>query len=778
MPPKQNPQMPSADYSLKKTFPNIGGGRVLNNDNLTTAFDLVEKMHIVYVRVVRAKGLPGINADGTCDPFVEVKIGNYKGTTNYVEKNPNPEWNQVFAFSKDHIHATMGEILVRNKEFVNDEEILGRVLFYVSEVPSRVPPDSSLAPEWHRLEGRNGLRVQGELMLAIWMGNQADEAFPDAWHSDVLAISGEHIANTRSKVYLSPRLWYLRVNVIEAQDLVLRDQNRRPEAYVKGILGTIVLRSRVSPKKSVNPTWNEDLIFVVAEPFDEPLILSVEDKLGADKDECLGRCVVPLQMVENRDKPIPVSHRWYGLEKTVVNGEETKVVRLNSRLHLRVSFDGGYHVFDESTHYNSDLRAASKLLWTPPIGVLELGILNAEGLQPTKNKDGRGTVDAYCVAKYGQKWVRTRTIVDSFAPKWNEQYTWEVYDPCTVITIGVFENCHIKGDGGVVAKDPRIGKVRIRLSTLKTDRIYTHSYPLLVLQNTGVKKMGEIQLAVRFTCTSLLNMLQTYTEPLLPKMHYLHPLTVYQLDSLRHQATYTISMRLGRAEPPLRKEVVEYMLDVGVNMWSLRRGRANFARIIRLFNVFFMFHRWFNEICKWKNATKTIATHFLLMVLVFFPCLILPTFFLSLFTVGIWNYRKRPRYPPHMDTQFSYADTAQNDELDEEFDTFPSSKGGEVLKARYDRLRSIAGRMQTVLGDLATQGERVQSLLTWRDPRATFMFVIFCLIAAILIYVIPFRMMIIFVVFYTLRHPKFRIDIPAVPQNFLRRLPAKTDSLL
>lgn len=51
-------------------------------------------------------------------------------------------------------------------------------------------------------------------MVAIWWGTQADEAFPDAWHSD----TGGH-AQFRSKVYLSPKLWYLRVNVIEAQDI-------------------------------------------------------------------------------------------------------------------------------------------------------------------------------------------------------------------------------------------------------------------------------------------------------------------------------------------------------------------------------------------------------------------------------------------------------------------------------------------------------------------------------------------------------------------------------
>ncbi|KAM2467049.1 hypothetical protein PS1_008896 [Malus domestica] len=44
-----------------------------------------------------------------------------------------------------------------------------------------------------------------------------------------------------------------------------------------------------------------------------------------------------------------------------------------------------------------------------------------------------------------------------------------------------------------------------------------------------------------------------------------------------------------------------------------------------------------------------------------------------------------------------------------------------ICYERYDRLRSIAGRFQTVVGDLATRGERLQSLLSWRDPRGAFL---------------------------------------------------------
>lgn len=618
------------------------------------------------------------------------------------------------------------------------------------------------------------MKVKAELMLSVWMGTQADEAFSSAWHSDSAAVGGDGILHTRSEQYYSPRLWYLRVNVIEAQDLVLRDKNRG--IFVKATLGNLVFKTKtISPKNYENhhPTWNEDIMFVAAEPFDDSLVLSVEDKQSS---VCLGRCVISLLNVEKRLDDAPASTQFYNLEMPPGGGgENDQVVKFSSKLNMRVSLDGGYHVLDESTHYSSDLRPTAQQLWRPIIGVLHLGILNATGLPAMKPKANR--TDAYCVAKYGSRWERTRTIVDSFSPQWNEQYSWDVYDLCTVLIIGVFDNGHVGDSDSSVLLHQRIGKVRIRLSTLESDRVYTLSYPLLVLQPCGVKKMGEIQLAFRFSCSSYANTLHSYSQPLLPNMHYLSPLSVYQIDSLRHQAAYLISLRLTRAEPPVMKEVVDYMLDVGSQMWSIRKGKANYDRVTDLLNGFLAFIKWFEKIRNWGNTGVTVTVHILFLVVVLFPEVVLPVMFFLLSLAGIWRYRKRPRHPPHLDTKLSRADTTNEEELDEEFDTFPSKKTGEVLRRRYDRLRNIGGRMQTVLGDLATQGERAQSLLSWRDPRATTLFVCFSLIAAIVTYVTPLKYLILFTGFYLLRHPRLRINLPSVPQNLFRRLPAKTDSM-
>ncbi|KAK4793127.1 hypothetical protein SAY86_023562 [Trapa natans] len=798
-----NPATDPNEFKVKDTNPDLGQQRWLTSgrgyggrggwmtggggERFTSTYDLVEQIFYLYVRVVKAKDLPPTSITGSCDPYVEVKLGNYKGRTRHFEKKANPEWNQVFAFSKDQIQSSVLEVFVKDKETIGRDEYIGRVSIDLNEVPTRVPPDSPLAPQWYRLEdhrhGSGSSKVRGDIMLAVWMGTQADEAFPEAWHSNAAAVHGEGVFSVRSKVYVSPKLWYLRVQVIEAQDVVPNDRTRLPEVFAKAQVGGQVIRTRPSPTPTTNPVWDDDMVFVVAEPFEEQLVVTVEDRIHPSKDDVLGTISLPLEAVERRLDHRPVHSRWFNLEKFgfgVLEADRRKELKFSSRVHLRVCLEGGYHVLDESTMYTSDQRPTARQLWKEPVGVLEVGILGADGLMPMKVKEGgRGFTDAYCVAKYGQKWVRTRTILDSLSPKWNEQYTWEVYDPCTVMTLAVFDNCHLGGGGGGgITRDSRIGKVRIRLSTLEANRIYTHSYPLMVLQPNGVKKTGELQLAFQFTTLSLASMVYVYSHPVLPKMHYLQPFTVNQVENLRHQAMGIVAARLGRAEPPLRKEVVEYMLDVDSHMWSMRRSKANFFRVMALVSGIISMGKWSGDVCNWRNPMTSVLVHVLFLILVWYPELILPTIFLYMFLIGLWNYRFRPRHPPHMDPRLSWAEVVHPDELDEEFDTFPTSRPHDIVRMRYDRLRSVAGRIQTVVGDMAIQGERVQSLLVWRDPRATGLFIMFCLCAAVVLYVTPFRVVALVAGLYYLRHPRFRSKLPSVPSNFFKRLPSKADSLL
>ena len=778
---------PTGDFSPKV----ISGRFKSESTERIHPYDLVEPMQYLFISIVKARGLSQNES-----PIVKVRTSTHCVRSNPASYRPgaspdSPEWHRVFAL--DHNSKTDGQFPNAAGDIeisvwdAHSEQFLGGVCFDISEVPVRDPPDSPLAPRWYRLEsdaaaGQICNRVSGDIQLSVWIGTQADDAFPEAWSSDE-----PYVSHTRSKVYQSPKLWYLRVTVIEAQDLHLSSNLPPltvPEIRIKAQLGFQSARTRRGSMSNHRTSfrWIDDLIFVAGEPLEESLILLVEDRTTKEA-VLLGHIIIPVSSIEQRYDERHVASKWFALEG---GGGDTGGAgcatggSYRGRIHLRLCLEGGYHVLDEAAHVCSDFRPTAKQLWKPAIGVLELGILGARGLLPMKPKGGaKGSTDAYCVAKYGKKWVRTRTITDSFEPRWNEKYTWQVYDPSTVLTIGVFDNWHLFGEMSDDKPDCRIGKIRIRVSTLESNKVYMNSYPLLVLLRNGLKKMGEIELAVRFACPSLLpDTCAVYGQPLLPKMHYLRPLGVAQQEALRGAATRMVSLWLARSEPPLGPEVVRYMLDADSHAWSMRKSKANWFRIVAVLAWAVGLAKWLDDIRRWRSSVTTVLVHILYLVLVWYPELVVPTGFLYVFLIGVWYYRFRPKIPAGMDTRLSQAEAVDLDELDEEFDTVPSMKPPEIIRARYDRLRMLAARVQTVLGDFATQGERVQALVSWRDPRATKLFIAVCLAITLILYVVPPKMVAVALGFYFLRHPMFRDPMPPASLNFFRRLPSLSDRLM
>ncbi|XP_058085495.1 multiple C2 domain and transmembrane region protein 16 [Magnolia sinica] len=771
--PRQNYRHPVSDI-----YPREAPDRFPGIPNERSSYDLVEKMHYLFVRVVKARSLPF-----DANPFVKITVSGCNVQTKIAQKTTLQfEWDQTFAFGRDaHGSASTLEVSVwdprpgsaptptppQEPGGGRDENFLGGICFDVSEIPLRDPPDSPLAPQWYRLEGGGAHR--GDLMLATWIGTQADESFSEAWKTDT---SGT--VSSRAKVYLSPKLWYLRVTVLEAQDIQPLTPLKETAFSVKAQLEFQILKTRTAISRNGSPSWNEDLILVAAEPFgDLRVVFFLEHRSGKDTT-VLGIAGIPLTTIERRVDDRRVVSRWITLDSPTKSRKDS----YNGRLHVRVCFDGGYHVADEPAHVTSDLRPAARQLWKPPIGTVELGIVGCRNLLPVKTVGGRGTADAYAVAKYGEKWVRSRTVADSLDPRWNEQYTWHVYDPCTVLTVGVFNSVDESKDPA--RQDLRIGKIRIRISTLENNRVYKNTYPLLLLHPTGVKKMGEVELAVRFArVVPKLDVLHVYSQPMLPRMHYLKPIGTMQQESLRGMAARLVAQHLSRSEPPLRREVVLHMLDADSHAFSMRKVRANWHRIINMMGWAVEMARWVDDTRAWRNTTATLIAHVLLVLLVWHPDLMVPTIAFYTFVVGGWNYRARRRDPmPHPCVKISHAEAADREELDEEFDSIPSSRPPDTVRVRYDRLRTLGARVQTVLGDIATQGERMQALVTWRDPRATGIFITVCFLVSFVLYVVPSKMVAIVAGFYYLRHPMFRDRMPGPSLNFFRRLPSLSDRIM
>ncbi|KAF8108543.1 hypothetical protein N665_0108s0077 [Sinapis alba] len=145
------------DYSIKETNPVLGGGKQARN---TIANDLVEPMEFLFLKIVKARNLPTMDTTGSLDPYVEVKLGNFTARTKHFEKNKNPIWNEVFAFSKSDQQSNFLEVIVMDKDIIKDD-FVGSIRFDLDEIPTRVAPDSPLAPEWYIVNAEKG----GEIMF-------------------------------------------------------------------------------------------------------------------------------------------------------------------------------------------------------------------------------------------------------------------------------------------------------------------------------------------------------------------------------------------------------------------------------------------------------------------------------------------------------------------------------------------------------------------------------------------------------------------------------------
>ncbi|KAI4378399.1 hypothetical protein MLD38_015882 [Melastoma candidum] len=151
------------------------------------------------------------------------------------------------------------------------------------------------------------------------------------------------------------------------------------------------------------------------------------------------------------------------------------------------------------------------------------------------------------------------------------------------------------------------------------------------------------------------------------------------------------------------------MLDSDSHIWSVRRSKANWFRVVGCLSRVGSFLQFRNRIRTWAHPPMTVLALVLWAAAVLCLHLILPTIFMYMFLVLVLRFRYRRRATPGgIDPRLSCTEAASPDKLDEEFDSFPMGRAPDAVRIRFDRLRAQA-----------VVGERLEALLNWRDPKAT-----------------------------------------------------------
>ncbi|WVZ55279.1 hypothetical protein U9M48_005960 [Paspalum notatum var. saurae] len=148
-----------------------------------------------------------------------------------------------------------------------------------------------------------------------------------------------------------------------------------------------------------------------------------------------------------------------------------------------------------------------------------------------------------------------------------------------VLTLAVFDNCYLGTATGVV-KDQikRIGKVRIRLSTLEMDKVSTAGLPRTrsssCTRPTCARTASSAwPCASQITCLSLGSVVYLYGQPLLPKMHYTHPFTMSRHHQGRQRGHGVakgddVSLDTGKSKSRVADTVVDTASPSACSRWT------------------------------------------------------------------------------------------------------------------------------------------------------------------------------------------------------------------
>ncbi|XP_065036313.1 C2 and GRAM domain-containing protein At1g03370-like isoform X3 [Musa acuminata AAA Group] len=121
----------------------------------------------LFVHVIEARGLPVINMNGSCDPYVRLQLGGRRSKTKVIKKNLNPFWDEKFSFLVGELSEELiVSVLNEDKYFNND--FLGKVKVSLLKVLDA--ENLSLGTAWYQLQPKNKKsknKKRGEICLTI-----------------------------------------------------------------------------------------------------------------------------------------------------------------------------------------------------------------------------------------------------------------------------------------------------------------------------------------------------------------------------------------------------------------------------------------------------------------------------------------------------------------------------------------------------------------------------------------------------------------------------------
>jgi hypothetical protein len=594
------------------------------------------------------------------------------------------------------------------------------------------------------------------------------------------------------------------------------------------------------PQDTLNPVWEDAFTFVVEKPLSGSVTLELYDGEQREGD-FIGQVSVPLQDLQLRRsgaRAVPAP-RWYRVTKRRDKFDHATSRMLNGDLGpLGSLVSGGADDDDALREHLGELELVAYLDsdYLPqeadraPVGQLSVEVVRARQLARSGS--------TFAVAHYGRSWARLPSVT-SPSPDWRQELLFPVRDMGDVLAVGLFRDA----PGGFLASagEEFLGKACVRPGTLLPGRTYKRSVPLLLGQKDGVVQMGVLDLSIKFVRYSATATAARYLSLPLPSKCYMDPPAESTAEALPEWEEALVEAHLGGAQPPLPPAVQRAMRPMFDPRLSMRLLRVHVGRLLARFASdraagpsMLDPEQW------WQEPHLMVLLHILFIFLVFNPQLLLPLLLVSIATVGFVNSRATPCIgadpwlstggqfaealtllrgraggsPPPLDALADGAgDSAdagggewaskplaltergggESEALDTLLDGVLEDAGGgpgsapagdrQLSAARQQKLfRALAvytRAAQQVADHYATRIEQVAGVFSWKEPLVSRSVFSLMLLAALALFFIPLRSVVIAGGLFALRHPALRsAPGPSVLPFFLSRLSSLRDHIV
>jgi len=439
----------------------------------------------LHVNAINGKNLPPVQKRDVPDPYLKLTLVDKHNkkvetieekTTNFIDNNTNPEWNEKFTFGIRSLESNYLLVTVMDHDKGNKDDVMAEF-----EIPLEPLALGEILEIKQKLPKPKKAKHSPMVNLNLFICKKGMEPWvPAPFKADVLNLT-----------------------VVEAKDLPKVDTFGKIDAYITMNWQTSSKKYKTEVvEKNFEPHWNADFKIPITNPASDVLNLYLKDYDKMSKNDAISEYSIKVSELtpgQEIDKWVDFTptgnkkggqvHLKYKLESAEppAPAEEKKEKKEKKHSHKHKSSK------KSATEENQAAEVVEKIVEAVPEEpkeeakpepsqmVVNFKIVEAKELEAA---DLDGNSDPYCKFTYGKQEGKTETIKDTRSPKWDFVGKVDVNEEDEVLRFEPF-------DYDFAGKHDSLGYVDFKIKTLIAGQVVDRWYPL-------VGKKGQIHLVLHY----------------------------------------------------------------------------------------------------------------------------------------------------------------------------------------------------------------------------------------------------------------------------------------